>query len=46
VLLLQPFGSRQPVNELLESGSEVVDWDERGLVDAIRRLARHEGTSR
>jgi hypothetical protein len=23
-----------------------VDWDERGLVDAIRRLARHEGTSR
>jgi hypothetical protein len=47
VLLLQPFGSRQPVNELLKNrASEVVDWDERGLVDAIRRLARHEGTSR
>jgi len=47
VLLLQPFGSRVPVNELLKNrSSEVVDWDERGLVDAIRRLARHEGTSR
>jgi hypothetical protein len=33
VLLLKPFGSRQPMNK-------------RGMVDAIRRLARHEGTSR
>ena len=24
----------------------MVDWDERGLVDAIRRLARHENTAR
>jgi hypothetical protein len=47
VLLLQPFGSRQPMNKLLtDRADEVVDWDERGLVDAIRRLARHEGTSR
>ena len=47
VILMQPFGSREPVNELLKNrASEVVDWDERGVVDAIRRLARHEGTSR
>lgn len=47
VLLLKPFGSSQPLNKLLiDRASEVVDWDERGLVDAIRRLARHEGTSR
>ena len=47
VLLLKSFGSSQPLNKLLtERADEVVDWDERGLVDAIRRLARHEGTSR
>jgi hypothetical protein len=47
VLLLKSFGSSQPLNKLLtERAEEVVDWDERGLVDAIRRLARHEGTSR
>lgn len=47
VLLLKPFGSSQPLNKLLtDRASEVVDWDERGMVDAIRRLARHEGTSR
>ncbi len=47
VLLLKPFGSRLPMNKLLtDRADEVVDWDERGMVDAIRRLARHEGTSR
>jgi hypothetical protein len=47
VLLLKPFGSRQPMNKLLtDRADEVIDWDERGMVDAIRRLARHEGTSR
>jgi hypothetical protein len=47
VLLLKPFGSSVPVNKLLiDRASEVAEWDERGLVDAIRRLARHEGTSR
>lgn len=47
VLMLQPFGSSQPINKLLtDRASEVTDWNERGLVDAIRRLARHEGTHR
>jgi hypothetical protein len=47
VLLLKPFGSRLPMNKLLtDRADETVDWDERGLVDAIRRLARHEGTTR
>ena len=26
--------------------NEVIDWDERALVDAIRRQARHEETTR
>lgn len=47
VLLLKPFGSQLPMNKLLtDRADDVVDWDERGMVDAIRRLARHEGTSR
>ena len=47
VLLLKPFGSRLPLNKLLtDRADETVDWDERAMVDAIRRLARHEGTSR
>ena len=47
VILMKPFGSRKDVPKaLLDLASEVVDWDERGLVDAIRRQARHEETTR
>ena len=47
VVLLPPFGSQQPLPKLLtERADEVVGWEERGLVDAIRRLARHENTAR
>ena len=47
VILLKPFGGLKTVPKaLVEHASEVVDWDERALVDAIRRQARHEDTTR
>ena len=47
VVLLKPFGSARGVPKLLaDLADEVVDWDERALVDAIRRQARHEDTTR
>ncbi len=47
VILMKPFGARKEVPKaILDLASEVVDWDERALVDAIRRQARHEDTTR
>ena len=47
VVLLTPFGSARPVPTVLKDlADEVVDWDDRALVDAIRRQARHEDTTR
>jgi hypothetical protein len=47
VILMKPFGSRKDVpKQILDLADEVVDWDERALVDAIRRQARHEDTTR
>ena len=47
VVLLKPFGSRKDMPKaILDLADEVVDWDERALVDAIRRQARHEDTTR
>jgi len=47
VILLKPFGAAQQVPKpLLDLADEVVEWDERALVDAIRRQARHEETTR
>jgi hypothetical protein len=47
VLLLRPFGSRLELPRLLrDRADDCSEWEERGLVDAIRRLARHEGTAR
>jgi hypothetical protein len=47
VILTKPFGVAQEVPKaLLDLADEVVDWDERALVDAIRRQARHEETTR
>lgn len=47
VVLLRPFGSRGELSKLLtDRADEVAEWEERGLVDAIRRLARHENTAR
>lgn len=47
VVLMRRFGSAAPVPKALaDLANEVVDWDERGLVDAVRRQARHEDTAR
>jgi hypothetical protein len=47
VVLMKPFGTRQEVPKaILDLANEVVEWDERALVDAIRRQARHEETTR
>ena len=47
VVLLKPFGSGKAVPKALaDLADEVVDWDERALIDAIRRQARHEDTTR
>jgi hypothetical protein len=47
VILMKFFGGmKQPPKALAELATEVVDWDDRALVDAIRRQARHEDTTR
>ncbi|HXO65859.1 MAG TPA: hypothetical protein VN882_14295 [Steroidobacteraceae bacterium] len=47
VILMKPFGQRGDVpKEILQLADETVEWDERALVDAIRRQARHEETTR
>jgi hypothetical protein len=47
VVLLKRFGSAVAVpKQLADLANEVVDWDERALVDAVRRQARHEDTAR
>jgi hypothetical protein len=47
VVLMKHFGSQQPVPKALaDLADEVVEWDERALVDAIKRQARHEDTTR
>src|SRR5579862_7036437 len=47
VVLMKPFGSQRPVPKALcDLADELIDWDERALVDAIRRQARHEDTTR
>ena len=47
VVLMKPFGARTDLPKaLLSAANEIVDWDERALVDALRRQARHEDTTR
>jgi hypothetical protein len=47
VVLLKRFGSAAAVPKpLADLANETVDWDERALVDAVRRQARHEDTAR
>jgi hypothetical protein len=47
IVVLEPFGSHDTLAPaVLELGDEVVPWDQRQLVDAIKRQARHEETTR
>lgn len=47
VIVLGAFGKNIVIaRQLQELADEIVDWDERAIVDAIRRQARHEETTR
>ncbi|MDE2348804.1 MAG: hypothetical protein KGL92_09895 [Gammaproteobacteria bacterium] len=47
VIALENFGSTEPVPKAIrELADEVVPWNERELVDALRRQARHQDTTR
>ncbi len=47
VILMKPFGSGKAAPKaILDLANEVVEWDQRALVDAIRVHARHEKTGR
>lgn len=47
VILMKPFGNdKSAPKAILDLASEVVDWDQRALVDAIRAHARQERTGR
>jgi Na+-transporting NADH:ubiquinone oxidoreductase subunit NqrB len=47
VVLMKPFGAHLELPKAItDLASETVEWDERALVDAIRREARHEETTR
>jgi hypothetical protein len=47
VILMKPFGDNRPAHKMLaEYATEIVEWDERALVDAVRKHGRHEDTTR
>jgi len=47
VVFLPQFGREQPKLKTLDGLiDESVGWDERGLIDAVKRQARHEDTTR
>jgi hypothetical protein len=47
IVLLEPFGGADTIAPTLqELADEVVPWDQRQLVDAVKRQARHEETTR
>jgi hypothetical protein len=46
IVLIQPFGSTMSIpKDVLDVAAEVVDWDERQIIDGIRRAARGEDTA-
>ena len=47
LIVLEPFGTAAAVPEALAArAAEVVPWNERSIIDALRRQARHEETTR
>jgi hypothetical protein len=47
VIMLQPYGTQMQIPKALSHlADEVIEWDKRTLVDAIRKQARHEDTQR
>jgi hypothetical protein len=47
IVVLEPFGGKDTIAPAMqELADDVVPWDQRQLVDAIKRQARHEETTR
>jgi hypothetical protein len=47
VVVLEPFGANDTIAPAVQQiADEVVPWDQRQLVDAVKRQARHEETTR
>jgi hypothetical protein len=47
IIVLEPFGSTDTIAPAVqELADDVVPWDKRQLIDAIKREARHEETTR
>jgi len=47
LVLIQPFGQTISIpKEALEAAAEVVEWNDRAIVDAIRKAARGEDTAK
>jgi hypothetical protein len=47
LIVLGAFGRSEPLpDDIAKRAAEVVDWNGRNIVDAVRRQARHENTAR
>jgi len=47
IIVLEPFGGTDTISPAVqELADDVVPWDQRQLIDAIKREARHEETTR
>ena len=47
IILIQTFGATVALpKDLLDIAAEVVEWNERSIIDAIRRVARGEDTAK
>lgn len=47
VIAMESFGSTEPIPKAIRDlADEVVPWNERELIDALRRQARHQETTR
>jgi hypothetical protein len=47
VIALESFGATEPIPQAIRDlADEVVPWNERELIDALRRQARHQETTR
>lgn len=47
VIVMRAYGVKEPIPKAIgDLADETVDWDKRSLIDAIKRQARHEDTTR
>ena len=47
IVVMEPFGVSAAVpKEIRERAEQIVEWNERFLIDALKRQARHEETTR